>query len=198
MPYACQFARILTLCFSAEMSSSYDLYKGNNRSKRKAKTGESSQASAKRAKVVEPEVVPEVPSTVPVVEVEDSPSRAAVPEAQIFEEPAAEVEEELPSAAEPVVEDVAQVFEKVISMSTDRVQKLATHRKYSKAASSFVEYNFGQAFSRGLNDIAMVSSPRSLCLTIFYQHVILTDRADLCFQGMCGLHRSWQRFEDLQ
>ena len=89
------------------------------------------------------------------------PSRSVVPEAQRFEEPAAGVGEEMPSASEPVVEDVAQVFEKVISMSADRVQKLATHRKYSKAASSFPGYNFGQAFSRGLNDIAMVSSPRT-------------------------------------
>ena len=159
--YICWSARIITLCFSAEMSSSYDLYKGNARSKRKAKIGESSQATAKKAKVTEPEVAPEVPSTVPMVEVEDSPIRTAVPEAQPFEEPATEVGEEMPSASEPVVEDVAQVFDKVISMSADRVQKLATHRKYSKAASSFPDYNFGQAFSRGLNDIAMVCSPRS-------------------------------------
>ena len=147
------------------MSSSYDLYKGNARSKRKAKFGESSQAAAKKTKVTEPEVVPEVPSTVPVVEVEESPSRAAVPESQVFEEPAVEVGEDMPSAAKPAVEDVAQVFEKVISMSADRVQKLATHRKYSKAASSFPGYNFGQAFSRVLNYIAMVSSPRSFMFT---------------------------------
>ena len=110
-------------------------------------------------------MVPEVPSTVPVVEVGESLSRVAVPYGQVFEEPAVEVGEDMPSAAEPAVEDVAQVFEKVISMSADRVQKLATHRKYSKAASSFPGYNFGQAFSRGLNDIAMVSSPRSFMFT---------------------------------
>ena len=85
-----------------------------------------------------------------------------IPEAQVTEENSAEVRDEPPPSVEPVVEDVAQVFEKVISMSTDRVQKLAAHRKYAKAASSFPGYNFGQAFSRGLNDVAMVSSPRSL------------------------------------
>ena len=151
--------------FLAEMSSSYDLYKGNARSKCKAKTGESSQPAAKKTKVVEPAVVPEVPSTVPVIEVEDSPSRVVIPEAQVTEEPSAEVMDEPPQSVEPVVEDVAQVFEKVISMSTDRVQKLATHRKYSKAASSFPGYNFGQAFSRGPNDDSMVSSARSLHFT---------------------------------
>lgn len=83
----------------------------------------------------------------------------------MMDEPPAEVMDEPPSTTEPVVEDVAQVFEKVISMSADRVQKFATHRKYSKAASSFVGYNFGQAFSRGLNDVAMVSSPRTLYFT---------------------------------
>lgn len=78
--------RILTLCFFfAEMSSSYDLYKVSARSKRKAKTGESSQPVAKNTKVVEPEVVPEVPSIVSVVEVEDSPSRVVTPEAQVID-----------------------------------------------------------------------------------------------------------------
>ena len=113
MPFTCMSARILTLCFFfAEMSSSYDLYKGNARSKCKAKFGESSQAAAKKTKVVEPEVaaefpLTEVPSTIPVVEVEESPSRVATPEAQVTEEPVAEVRDEPPSTAEPVVEDVA-------------------------------------------------------------------------------------------
>ena len=150
------------------MSSSYNLYKGNAQKRKGKVAGESSQASAKKTRVTEQEVMPEIPSTVPVVEVDGSPSRAATPEAQIFEEPAAAVEEEMPSAAEPVGEDVAQVFKKVISMSTDRVQKLATHRKYSKVASSFIGYNFGQAFSRGLNDVAMVSLYRNLFLLILY------------------------------
>ena len=144
------------------MSSSYDLYKVNARNKRKGKSGESSQPAAKRTKAVEPEVGSEVPSTVPVVEVDDSPSRVVTPEVQVTEEPAAEVRDEHLPSVEPVVEDVAQVFEKVISMSTDRVQKLAAHRKYAKAASSFPGYNFGQAFSQGLDDVAMVSFSCSL------------------------------------
>lgn len=147
------------------MSSSYDLYKVSARYKRKGKSEECSQPAAKKTKVVEPKVVPEVPSTVPVVEVEDSPSRVVTPEAQVTEEPSAEVRDEPPSFVEPAVEDIAQVFEKVISMSTDRVQKLATQWKYSKAAFSFPGYNFGQAFSRGLNDVTMVSSPHSLYFT---------------------------------
>ena len=50
-------------------------------------------------------MVPEVPLTVPVVEVEDSPSRVVTPEAQVVKEPAIEVRDEPPSVAEPVVED---------------------------------------------------------------------------------------------
>lgn len=161
--FTCTSARVITLCFfSPEMSSSYDLYKGNARSKRKAKTGESSQPAAKKTKVVDPEVVLKVPLTGPVVEVEDSSSKVVTPEAQVVEEPAAEVRDEPQSAAEPVVEDVSQVFYKVIHMTTYRAIKLATHQKYSKAASSFPGYNFGQTFSRGLNDVTMVSSPCSI------------------------------------
>ena len=134
------------------MSSSYDLYKGNARSKRKAKFGESSQAAAKKTKVTEPEVVPEVPSTIPVVEVEESPSRTAVPEARVSEEPAVEEADEPPSifelVGEATVEDVCHVFEKTITMTSERAHKLASHRKYSKSASSFLGYNYGQAFSR--------------------------------------------------
>ena len=115
--------------------------------------------------MVELEVVPEVPSTVPAAEVEKSPRRVATIEVQVTEEPTAEVMDEPPTTAEPVVEDVAQVFEKLIEMSVDRVQKLATHRKNSKVASSFPGYKFVQAFSRGLDDVAMVSFPRSLYLT---------------------------------
>lgn len=73
--------------------------------------------------------------------------------------------DEPPSAAEPIVEDVAQVFDKVIHMTTDLAIKLAAHRKYSKAASSFPGYNFGQASSRGLNDVTMASSPRNVYFT---------------------------------
>ena len=148
------------------MSSRYNLYKGNARSKCKAKFGESSQAAAKKTKVTEPEVVPEVPSTVPVVEVEGSPSRTTIPEARVFEEPAVEEADEPPSIFEPVgeatVEDVRQVFEKSITMTIEWAHKLASHRKYSKSASSFLGYNYGQAFSRGLNDVTMVSSPRNV------------------------------------
>lgn len=103
------------------MSSSYDLYKVNARNKHKGKSRESSQPAAKRNKAVEPEVGSEVPSTVPFIEVDGSPSRLATPKVQVTEEPVAEVREEPPPSVEPVVKDVAQVFEKVISMSTDRV-----------------------------------------------------------------------------
>ena len=171
------------------MSSSYDLYKGTARSKRKAKIGESSQASAKKAKTTEQEVVPEVPPTVPVVEVEESPSRATAPEARVSEEPAVEEADEPPSIFEPVgeatVEDVRQVFEKTITMTTERAHKLASHRKYSKSASSFLGYNYGQAFSRGLNDITMVISLRNVYLAFLYLIPFLIELSCL-FRG-CAL-----------
>ena len=145
------------------MSSSYDLYKGMSQSKWKYKTpGESSQQPPKKSRTEEPSTaVPETASAVPEVEILETPRRVSSPPAQVVEEPAAEVMDEPPPAEEPVVEGVAQVFESVIQMATERVQKLAKHKKYAKAASSFPGYNFGQAFSRGLNDVSVVSSPRS-------------------------------------
>ena len=148
------------MCFSAEMSSSYDLYKGNARSKRKAKIGESSQATAKKAKTTEPEVVSEVPSTVPVVEVEESPVRGTEsPGAAAADEPQVEVPF-VPSPVEEVggssKEARKEVFAGVCKMTHERVDNVFHHKKYIKASSSFPSYNFGQAFSRGLNDITMV------------------------------------------
>lgn len=60
-------------------------------------------------------------------------------------------------AEDLAVEDATQVFESVIQMTTERVQKLGKHKKYIKAASSFPSYNIGHAFTQGANDIDMVS-----------------------------------------
>ena len=166
------------------MSSSYNLYKGNARKRKGKVAGESSQASAKKTKVSKPEVAAEIPSTILVVEVEDVPSRVATPEALVVEEPVVEEMDKPPSVFEPVaestVEDVTQVFEKTISMTTDRAQKLAMHRKYSNSASPFHGYNFGQAFSRGLNDVTMVSSPRNVYFTFLPLVLLLTGLFRSC------------------
>ena len=100
--------------FFADMSSSYNLYMGNARKRKGKIAGESSQASAKKTKVSEPEVAAEIPSTIHVVEVENVPSRVATSEALVVEEPTVEETDEPSSvfepATEPTVEDVTQVF----------------------------------------------------------------------------------------
>ena len=70
---------------------------------------------------------------------------------------------------EPTLEDATQVFESVIQMTADRVQRLAKHKKYVIAASSFPSYNIGQEFTRGANDISMVSFSSHSLLRIIYQ-----------------------------
>ena len=113
-------------------------------------------------------VVPE-PVSEPVladskVEILETPQRVPSRPAQVLEEPEVVVQDEPLHIEESVVEDAAKVFDGVIHMTTERVKKLAKHKKYAKSASSFPGYNFGQAFSRGLNYVAMVSSRRSVYL----------------------------------
>ena len=138
------------------MSSSYNLYKGNAR-KRRGKDGESSQSLPKKAPVEEPSVG--VPPAVPVVEVAESPDRGVESPRVAAEEP----QDEVPFVPSPV-EDVGgsskdarkEVFANLGKMTHERVENVLHHKKYIKASSSFPGYNFGQAFSRGLNDITMV------------------------------------------
>lgn len=127
----------------AEVSSAYDFYKGMARSKRKGKVvGKSSQPTPKKTRVDEPTV--EVPSVVSIVEiVETPPFIVTSPPLDITKEPKVDVPEVPSPSQEPESEDVARVFASVIQMTADRVQKLAKHKKYVKAASSFPSYNIG-------------------------------------------------------
>ena len=68
----------------------------------------------------------------------------------------------MPSHAdEPMVENTGEarqeLFDSVAKMTAERVKMVHKNEKYSKASSSFSEYNVGQAFSRAVNDIVMVS-----------------------------------------
>ena len=139
------------------MTSAQDLYKSSARGKRKGQ-GESSQSQPKKARVEEPAA--EVPSEVPVVEVVESPPRRVEsPRVEVVDEPQVEV----PFVPSPV-EEVAgssnevrkELFAGVRKMTHERVDNVFHNKKYIKASSSFPTYNFGQAFSRGLNDITMV------------------------------------------
>ena len=50
-----------------------------------------------------------------------------------------------------------QVLEGMARMTSERVEKLTKSRKYLKVASAFPNYNVRQAFTRGANDIILVS-----------------------------------------
>ena len=50
-----------------------------------------------------------------------------------------------------------QVFKSVARMTVDRVDRLTKNKNYVRVSSSFPNYDIGQAFTRGANDIAMVS-----------------------------------------
>lgn len=172
------------------MSSSFDLYKGVSRGKRKNKTPrESSPKPPKKSRTEElsipvPEpasVAQETTSVEPEVKILEM-YRVSSPPAPVFEEPDVVAQDEPSHVEEPVVGDVAKVFDNVIHMTTDRVLKLAKHRKYAKSSSSFPAYNFGQAFSRGLNDVTMVSSPRSIYFMF----------SSTCFQFLTQLFDSYR------
>ena len=139
------------------MSSSYNLYKGNARKRKGKVAGESSQSLPKKARVEEPTT--EVPPAVPVVEVAESPDRGMESPRAAADEPQVEVPF-VPSPVEEVggssKEARKEVFAGVCKMTHERVDNVFHHKKYIKASSSFPSYNFGQAFSRGLNDITMV------------------------------------------
>ena len=90
----------------------------------------------------------------PDVEVVETPSRVATPPAQAAEEPRVEVHDIPSPHEEPVVENTREGARKELFDSVEKVHK---NRKYLKASSSFSEYNIGQAFTRGANDIVMVS-----------------------------------------
>ena len=139
------------------MSSSYNLYKGNARKRKGKVVGESSESLPKKARAEEPSVG--VPPAVPVVDVAESPDRGAGSPRVAAEE----TQDEVPLASSPI-EEVGgsskdaqkEVFANLGKMTHERVESVLHHRKYIKASSSFPGYNFGQAFSRGLNDITMV------------------------------------------
>ena len=93
----------------AEMSSSYDLYKGTAHCKRKAKlSGEILQQAPKQSRVEEPSVARESPSTLPEVEVLETPPWVASPPVQIFEEPRVDVTTIPSPVDEPVVESTSK------------------------------------------------------------------------------------------
>ena len=139
------------------MSSSYNLYKGNARKRKGKVVGESSESLPKKARAEEPSVG--VPPAVPVVDVAESPDRGVESPRVAAEDP----QDEVPFVPSPV-EEVGgsskdarkEVFANLGKMTHERVENVLHHKKYIKASSSFPGYNFGQAFSRGLNDITMV------------------------------------------
>ena len=109
---------------------------------------ESSQSAPKKARVEESVAAAEIPSVMPDVEVvETPPRRATSPPVQTAEESRVPVPDIPSPVVEPVVEDATQVFESVIQMTADWVQRLAKHKKYIKAASSFPSYYIGQALT---------------------------------------------------
>ena len=115
------------------------------------------QSLTKKARVEEPSIG--VPPAVPVVEVAESPDRGVESPRVAAEEPQGEVPF-VPSPVEEVggssKEALKEVFASLGKMTHERVENVLHHKKYIKASSSFPGYNFGQAFSRGLNDITMV------------------------------------------
>ena len=139
------------------MSSSYNLYKGNARKRKGKVVGESSKSLPKRARVEEP--FGGVPPAVPVVEVAESPDRGADSPRVVAEE----THDEVPLVSSPI-EEVGgsskdarkEVFANLDKMTHEWVENVLHHKKYIKASSSFPRYNFGQAFSQGLNDITIV------------------------------------------
>ena len=139
------------------MSSSYNLYKGNARKRKGKVVGESSESLPKKARAEEPSVG--VPPTVPVVDVAESPERGASSPRVVDEEPQDEVPF-VPSSVEEVggssKDARKEVFTNLGKMTHERVENVLHHKKYIKASSLFPRYNFGQTFSRGLNDITMV------------------------------------------
>ena len=139
------------------MSSSYNLYKGNARKRKGKVVGESSGSLPKKARAEEPSLG--VPPAVPVVDVAESPERGAGSPRGAAEDPQDEVPF-IPSIVEEAggsSKDARQeVFANLGKMTHERVENVLHHKKYIKASSSFPGYNFGQAFSRGLNDITMV------------------------------------------
>ena len=134
------------------MSSSYNLYKGNARKRRGKADGESSQSLPKKARVKEP-------TTGVSPAVAESPDRGMESPRAAADEPRVEVPF-VPSPVEEVGgssrEARKEVFVGLCKMMHERVDNVFHHKKYIKASSSFPGYNFGQAFSRGLNDITMV------------------------------------------
>ena len=103
--------------FLAEMSSAHDLYKSSARGKRRSQ-GESSQFLPKKAQVEEPTA--EVPPTVPVVKVAESPVRGMEsPRAEAADEPQVEVPF-VPSPVEEVAEggDSKETRKKVFVLSS--------------------------------------------------------------------------------
>ena len=72
---------------------------------------------------------------------------------------------------EPLMENtkeaIQKLFDSVAKMTAARVKKVHKNKKYVNASSYFSEYNVGQAFSRGANDIVMVSF---LFVTLTYQN----------------------------
>ena len=157
------------------MSSSYDLYKGMSRSKRKNKTpGESSQQPLKKSRVVEPSVARESTSTVPVVEPSEAPSSIPSPPAPVVEEPEVVVQDEPLPTEELVAEEsreaaIERTIEEVAGLARERLDKLVQSHKFLKASTSFPSYGSTQAFVRGTNDISSVSTSSLHSLTGFCQ-----------------------------
>lgn len=169
------------LIFFSDMSTlPFDLYKGTSRKKRLTKTaGESSNPSAKKVRAENPATSPtladparKIPPTSPEVAVLETLQGLRTPPTQVAEglrvevvglghsltQPSREPEKTNDPTVEAGEEDITkQVFEGVARMNVDRVDRLAKNRKYLKMASSFPNYNNDQAFTRGANDIVMVS-----------------------------------------
>ena len=146
------------------MSSAFDLYKGTVGSKIKSKTtGESSQPVSKKVWTEEPVAAQEIPSTLSEVEISETLSKVTTPSAQVAEEPGVQVHDIPSLVEEPVVENTREevrkeLFKIVARLTAERVDKVSKNRKYLKASSSFSKCNINQAFTRGANDIVMVSS----------------------------------------
>lgn len=75
--------------------------------------------------------------------VETPPLKVASPPVKTTEEPRVQVVDTPSPGEEPAAEDATQVFESVIQMTAERVQRLGKHKKYIKAASYFPSYNIG-------------------------------------------------------
>ena len=79
-----------------------------------------------------------------MVEVVESPPRGMEsPLAEVADEP--QVEEAMEGGSSK--ETRKEVFDSVYKMTQDRLDKVHQNKKYIKASSSFLSYNFGKAFS---------------------------------------------------